>query len=111
MLSLLGTENPVKDSDKLIKGVSRIAKGTEFPALDGFGDGEGIAAQQVDVVKDERRKPSNICRLDGEAFGSKLLQGGGDVQRVPEHEDVDDEAQGSQLIFFGSSRDTCKNRT
>ena len=65
MVSRIGTENPAKDSREIIMSIGRIAKGTHFPALDRFGNREGIPTQQIDVVKEERRKPSNIFRLEG----------------------------------------------
>jgi hypothetical protein len=51
--------------------------------LNGFGQREGIPAQQIDVVEYERRETRKTLRFYWESLGSKLLQSCIDVGPDP----------------------------
>jgi hypothetical protein len=52
------------------------------------------------VVEYQGREAGEIFRLYGETFSSKLLQGCIDIERVPEHDNVDDEPECSELVLL-----------
>jgi hypothetical protein len=64
-----------------------------LPVLNRIGQREGIPAQEVDVVEDQALEAGKVLRFDEEPLGAKLLQSGIDVKRVPEHDNVDDQAE------------------
>lgn len=64
------------------------------------GQREGVATEHVDVVVAERRQARDILVQDLEAFHAKLVQRGIGVDRVPEHDGVDDQSKSAELIFL-----------
>jgi hypothetical protein len=51
------------------------------------------------VAEAEQRQARNILRPDLVAFGDELVKGGVRVDRVPQHDEIDDQAERSQLVF------------
>jgi len=77
-----------------------MAERSQFSPLHGFRHRERIAPKEIDVVEHQWRQPSDILGSDWEAFPCQLLDGGLDVQRIPEHDDIEDQAQRAQLVFL-----------
>lgn len=48
----------------------------------------------------ERRAARDILRLDVAAFGVELVEGCIRVDRVPEHNKIDDQPERSELVFL-----------
>jgi hypothetical protein len=95
-----GTENSLKSLSDIIESVSWVAEWAQFSPLDGFRHRECIPPKQIDVVKHKRGQPSDILGMDGEAFPGQLVHGGFYIQRIPEHDDVEDQAQCAKLVFL-----------
>ena len=50
----------------------------ELAAADRFGHCESVTSEQIDVVKDQRRKSCNIVRADRISLTGKLFESGVD---------------------------------
>src|SRR5712691_6326658 len=61
---------------------------------------ERVPAQQVDMIIAQWREAFNILWYDLHTSSSHLLQRSIHVQRIPEHHGIDDQPQGSQLLFL-----------
>lgn len=48
----------------------------------------------------EGREPGDVARIDGEPLGLNLLDRRADVDGIPEHDDVEDEAERTELLFL-----------
>ena len=61
-----------------------------------------VAAEQVDVVVNERGKPLDVGVLGGVAARAELGEGGVEVTGVPQHDGVEDEdeAEGAELVLL-----------
>ena len=82
---------------------SRLSRGSQRPQLapgDRLWHGERVAAEHVDVLVPERRKPCLILRLNRVALAAKQSQDGVRVQPVPQDDHVDDQTEGAELILL-----------
>src|SRR5258706_14131183 len=61
---------------------------------------ERVPAQQVDMIIAQWREAFNILWYDLYPSSSHLLQRSIHVQRIPEHHGIDDQPQGSKLLFL-----------
>src|SRR5713226_2454294 len=61
---------------------------------------ECVPAQQVDMIIAQRGKAFHILWRDLHASSSHLLHRSIHVQRIPEYHGIDDQPQGSQLLFL-----------
>ncbi|HEY2664336.1 MAG TPA: hypothetical protein VGI47_08350 [Candidatus Binataceae bacterium] len=71
-----------------------------MPALNRIGQRKGIPAQQVDVVEYQGREAGKVLRLYRETLGSKLVKGCLDVERAPEHANVDHQPEYTELSLL-----------
>lgn len=60
---------------------------------------EGVPAEHVDVVPDERGEADDILVADVVTIGGKLGDGGVHVPGVEEDQGVEDESEGADLVF------------
>jgi hypothetical protein len=96
-----GTENALKLSgDSLLGRLGRVSERPKLPALDRVGQRERIPTEQVDVVVYQGREAGKVLRLYWVTLSSKLLKGSIEIERVPEHDNVDDEPECSELVFL-----------
>ena len=58
----------------------------------GFAGGEGVAAQDVQVAAHERGQPREVLIADRVALGPQLPERSVDVEGVPQHDEVQDQA-------------------
>lgn len=61
--------------------------------------GEGVAAEEVDVVVVERGQAGEQFVGDGEAVGGQLLEGGVDVKAVEQDNGVAGRPEGAELVL------------
>lgn len=61
--------------------------------------GEGVAAEEVDVVVLEGGQPGEQLVGDGKAVGRELLDGGVDVEAVEQHHGVQGQAERAELVL------------
>src|SRR5260370_28561472 len=61
---------------------------------------ERVPAQQVDMIIAQWREAFHILWYDLHPSSSHLLQRSIHVQRIPEHHGIDDQPQGSKLLFL-----------
>ncbi len=72
-----------------------------------------VAAEQIDVVVNEQGEPLDVGVVDGGAVAPELGEGGVEVAGVPQHDGVEDQAEGAELVFLafpvapGGVRDRC----
>jgi len=59
-----------------------------------------VAAEQVDVVVTERGEPLDVGVVDGVAVAPELGEGGVEVAGVLQHNGVEDQAEGAELVFL-----------
>ena len=59
-----------------------------------------VIGRAIDVLVPERRQSGDILRPDLVTFGSELVHGCVHVDRVPEHDEVDDQPECSKLIVL-----------
>ena len=52
------------------------------------------------MLEAERGQAGDVLGPDVEAFGTKLVEYGVHVDRVPQHDEVDDDAERAELIFL-----------
>ena len=64
------------------------------------GGAELVAAEHIDVVVPEWREALDVVVADVEAVAAQLGQGGVLVAGVPEHDGVEDESEGAELVFL-----------
>jgi hypothetical protein len=64
------------------------------------GWGEGVAAVDVEVGVDEWGQPGDVGVERRVAVGAELGEGGVGVAGVPQHDDVQDQAQDAELVFL-----------
>ena len=62
--------------------------------------GGPVAAVQVDSGVSERGEPGNVGRVERVAVRGEVVEGGLDVDGLPEHDDVDHDAEAVELIFL-----------
>ena len=70
-----------------------IPQRPEFAARDHVGDGERVSPEHVDVLERERRQAGNVGGLHIMAFGAQSVERGVHVDGVPQHHEVDDDAE------------------
>ena len=63
--------------------VGRVSEGSKLAPGDGFGDGERVTAQHVDVIMDVRVKVRNVRLQDQEPLSTQLLKCSLHINRVP----------------------------
>src|SRR4051812_41194537 len=85
---------------RVVVGLARIAQRPQLAARDGLGQTEGVAAEHVDVGEAERGEACYIAIQHGEALGSQLRERGIHINRVPQHDHVDDKPECSELILL-----------
>src|SRR3982750_4009684 len=85
---------------RVVVGQARIAQRPQLAACDGLGQTEGVAAEHVDVGEAERGEACYIPIQHGEALGSQLCERGIHINRVPQHDHVDDKPECSELILL-----------
>lgn len=56
--------------------------------------------QHVDVLADEGREPGAVVVTNFGAVGAELGEGGVHVAGVEQHEGLDDESEGTDLVFL-----------
>jgi hypothetical protein len=61
---------------------------------------EGITAKHVDMVEAQRGQAGDVFITNVVSAGAKLVQRRIHINRVPEHDDVDHEAEGAELVFL-----------
>jgi hypothetical protein len=80
-----------------------IAEWPKLAARDHVGNGESLAPKHVDVPETERRKTRYVFFQDHMAFRAKLVELGVDVDRVPEHDHIDDQPERAKLVLLAIS--------
>jgi hypothetical protein len=78
--------------------IKRIVQWPEFALGHRFRDDERVLPHHINVLLNGRRQPGGVLVRDAVAFFPELLEHGVHIDRVPEHDDVDDEAQGAELV-------------
>src|SRR5258705_7827993 len=84
----------------LVVGVvagSRVPQGSQ---VFGFAGGEGVAAQAVEVRVTERGEPGDVLVAHLLPALAQVLDDGVEVAGVPEHDGVEDESEGGELVFL-----------
>jgi hypothetical protein len=61
---------------------------------------EGVTAEHIDVLVTEGRQTCDILVEHLEAFVAQLVQGGIHVDRVPQYDGVEDQAERAELILL-----------
>jgi hypothetical protein len=62
--------------------------------------GEGLATQAVEVRAPERGQPGGSLVAHGLAAAAQALDDGVEVTGIPQHDGVEDQAEGGELIFL-----------
>jgi hypothetical protein len=62
--------------------------------------GEGVATQAVEVRVPERGQPGDSLVAHGLAAAAQALDDGVEVTGIPQHDGVEDQAEGGELIFL-----------
>src|SRR5437763_16947165 len=70
------------------------------PLKDLIREREGVPAQQIDMIITQRRKAFNILWHRLHASSSHFLQRSMHVQSIPKDHGIDDQPQGSKLLFL-----------
>ena len=71
---LRGTENRHKGFSKVPFG-SRIAEGSEAAVCDGFGEGEVVSSEEIDMSPNQRREVGDIGIVAAHALSRDLAKG------------------------------------
>ena len=87
-------------TDLLDPGCLRIAQRPGLASGDRVRQREGVTAEHIDVLVPERRQSGDILRPGLVTFGTELVHGCVHVDRVPEHDEVDDQPEYSKLILL-----------
>jgi len=61
---------------------------------------EGVSAEEVDVLEGERRDPGDVGFTDVPSFAGELLERDLDVDRVPQRDGVEGQAEGAKLLLL-----------
>jgi hypothetical protein len=69
------------------------------PSAGELGKQERVLAVDVQVVAHEGRQPGDIFGGDRVALGAELVKGGVDVKGISQHQAVEDQAQGAELVL------------
>src|SRR3954462_7768242 len=67
---------------------------------DRVGQGEGVAAEHVDVLEVQGREPGDVFGPDLVCLGAELVDRRIHVDRVPEHDEVDHEPKRAELVLL-----------
>src|SRR6266487_2540087 len=78
----------------------QLAERVEGSLTDLLRKRERISAQQIDMIITQRGEAFHILCCDLHSSSSHLLQRSMHVQGIPEHHGVDDQPQGSKLLFL-----------
>src|ERR1035441_1537897 len=62
--------------------------------------GEGVATQAVEVRVPERGQPGDSLVAHGLAAAAQALDDGVEVTGIPQHDGVEDQAEGGELMFL-----------
>ena len=66
----------------------------------GRSAGGTVAAVEIDRWVPERGEPGNVGRVERVAVRGEVVEGGLDVVGLPEHDDVDHDAEAVELVFL-----------
>src|SRR3954452_17590168 len=81
-------------------GRPRVAQRPELAARDRVRQGEGVAAEHVDVPEAQGREPGDVFGPDLVSLGAELVDRRIHVDRVPEHDEVDHEPKRAELVLL-----------
>src|SRR6266478_2139033 len=70
-----------------------------FTGICGDYSSEGVFPVDVDVASHERAEARDIFVSHGVSLGAQLVQGGVDIDGVPENDAVQDDTQRAQLVL------------
>lgn len=74
-----------------LRPLSEIVEGSQAASFNGFGQGERVSAEEVDVLVAEWGQAGHVLLMQGVILQAELLKDGLDVNRVPEDDDVGDQ--------------------
>ncbi len=77
-----------------------VAQRPELAASDRVGQREGVSAKHIDVVEAERRQPCHVLVAHVVALGAEPVQRCVHVDRVPENDDVHNQAERAELVLL-----------